>query len=69
MTSHYETDQSMISIFDMKKMLGGEAKYNPRDFTLNPMLIHYMIFINWRFFKKSNTNITHNFINRNKEME
>ena len=32
-TSHYAIEQSMISIFDMKKTLWGEAKQNPRDFT------------------------------------
>jgi len=31
MTSHYVIDQSMISICDMKKMLGGEAKNIPWD--------------------------------------
>jgi hypothetical protein len=31
--SHYIIDQSIISIFDMRKILGGEAKQNPRDFT------------------------------------
>jgi len=32
-TSHYIIDQSMISICDTKKMLGGEVKQNPLDFT------------------------------------
>ena len=31
--SHYVIDQSMISISDMKKILGGEAKQNPWDST------------------------------------
>jgi hypothetical protein len=29
--SHYVIEQSMISIFDMKKISGSEAKQNPRD--------------------------------------
>jgi len=33
MRSHYVTDQSMISIFDMKNILGDEAKQNPLDST------------------------------------
>jgi len=28
---NYQIDQSMITIFDMKKIFGGEAKYYPRD--------------------------------------
>jgi len=32
-TSHYVIDKSMISISDMKKILGGEANQNPRDST------------------------------------
>jgi hypothetical protein len=33
-TSHLEViDQSMINIFDMKKIFGSEAKQNPRDST------------------------------------
>jgi len=33
-TSHYVIDQSIISIFDMKKILRGEAMQNPsRNFT------------------------------------
>jgi len=35
MTSHYVIDQSMISICVMQKLLGGEAKNNPRDSTKN----------------------------------
>ena len=33
MTPYYVINQSMITICDMKKMLGGEAKQNPRDST------------------------------------
>ena len=33
MTSHYVIDQSMVSICDVKKMLGGEVKQNPLDST------------------------------------
>ena len=33
MTSHYVIDQSVISILDVKKMLGDEAKHDPRDST------------------------------------
>ena len=29
-TSHYVIDQSMINIYDKKKMFGGEAMQNPR---------------------------------------
>jgi len=29
----YVNDQSMISIFDMKKIFGGEANHNPPDST------------------------------------
>jgi len=43
---HYVIDQSMISIFDLKKMFGGETKYNTRDCTYIVMLINYLISIN-----------------------
>jgi len=33
-TSDYVIDQAMITIYDIKKMLGGEAKHNPRNFTI-----------------------------------
>ena len=33
MKSQLVIDQSMISISDTKKILGGEAKQNPRDST------------------------------------
>jgi hypothetical protein len=33
-TSHYEIDQSIISISDVKKILQGEAKQNPQDSTI-----------------------------------
>jgi len=36
----------MISIFDLKKMFGGETKYNTRDCTYIVMLINYLISIN-----------------------
>ena len=39
-TLHYEIDQSMISISDMKKISWGEAKQNPRDSTQAPMYIN-----------------------------
>jgi len=32
-TAHYVIVQSMISIFDMKNILGGEVKHTYRDFT------------------------------------
>ena len=43
--AHYITDQSMISICDMKKMLGDEAEQIPLDSTYTTMLIHYMYLI------------------------
>jgi hypothetical protein len=45
MASHAIIDQSMISICDMKKILGGEAKRNPLDSTYTVMLIYYLISI------------------------
>jgi hypothetical protein len=42
--SHYVLDQSMISIWDMKKMLGGEAEHNPLDFTWTLMQGFYLYF-------------------------
>ena len=33
-------------ICDMKKMIGGETKQNPRDSTYTSMLINYLISIN-----------------------
>jgi hypothetical protein len=39
-TSHYEIDQSMISISDMKKIAWGEANQNPLDSTHIPMYIN-----------------------------
>ena len=39
MTPYYVINQSMITICDMKKMLGGEAKQNPLDSTYTVMLI------------------------------
>jgi hypothetical protein len=44
-TSHYVIDQSVISICDMKKMVGGEAK-DPQYSSYTSMLINYLIFIN-----------------------
>ena len=43
---HYVIDQSMISIFDLKKMFGGETKYNTWDSTYTVMLNNYLISIN-----------------------
>jgi hypothetical protein len=45
-TSYYVIDQSLLCIYDMKKMLGGEAKHNPHDSTYIVMLINYLISIN-----------------------
>ena len=39
-TSLYVVDQSMISICDIKKMLGGDAKLNPLDSAYTVMLIN-----------------------------
>ena len=33
MTSYYVIYQSIVSKFDMKKIVGGEAKHNPLDST------------------------------------
>ena len=38
-------DPSMISICDMKKMLGGVAKQNPQDSTYTVMLVNYLIYM------------------------
>ena len=38
----------MISICDVKKMFGGEAKQNVQDYTYTSMLINYVISINGR---------------------
>jgi len=35
----------MISICDMKKMLGGVAKQNPQDSTYTVMLVNYLIYM------------------------
>lgn len=39
MTSHYLINQSMISICDIKKILGSETKQNPHDSTYIVILI------------------------------
>ena len=39
MTSHYVIDQPIISISDIKKMFGGEAKHNPKDSTQTKQML------------------------------
>jgi len=42
-TSHYEIDQSVISISDMKKIFWGEAKQNPWDSTQGTIMIPLLL--------------------------
>lgn len=67
-TSHYVIEHSLISIWDMKEIFGGEAKHDPQDstfqhrlqFTLIKKRLEVKLSMNLVFYTDFNANLSFN---------